>query len=74
MNDELKRHIDNLVDTFACGDGGAKLVTFLAAMRDVSEQVNTGTEDTKLKCKEIIKIVTTMSKLVDAVTRRKQEI
>jgi len=58
---KTKAYLDNIVDTIACGDGGAKLVMFMSALTQLDKQAENGDESAKI----ILKTVQQFSKLID---------
>jgi len=68
MRDETKKDIDNIVDCFTGADGGIRFAMFLGAVDIIDKQAKNEDQSSK----ELIKIITRFSSLINTLTKRRQ--
>lgn len=64
-NEQLKAAIDDIMDCIAAGDGGCKLVRFLASLNVLDEKSKAG----DVAAGQILEVVYKFQRLVNAISR-----
>ena len=60
-NETYQKAFDNVLDTMTGMDGGAKFLYFKMLVEDMAQQADNG----DLPAKEVMKVITAFSKLID---------
>ena len=61
MTGNTKRHLDNIVDTLTCDDGGGRYAMFKSLLEEMDKRAEQGDEPAK----KIIEVVVHFSRLID---------